>query len=106
MTRLSSFILLGLTLGAAPVAASTYTARLAAPASGRFIARDIIWNCGAAACQGATDESRPVVLCESLAKRAGRIDSFIVDGRAFAPAELEQCNASAKPQPGQPLAGK
>lgn len=106
MIRSASFIFFGIALGAAPVAASTYTATLAVPATGRFIARDITWNCGSAACQGATDESRPVVLCESLAKRAGRIESFIVDGRSFAPAELNQCNASAKPQRGQPLAAK
>jgi hypothetical protein len=104
MTR-SLFVLLGL-LYAAPAAAATYTATPAVPATGRFITRDIIWNCGTAACQGATDESRPVVLCESLAKRAGRIESFIVDGRAFAPAELEQCNTSAKDRPERPLASK
>lgn len=105
MTRLAILTLFGL-ISAAPVAAATYSATPAVPASGRFITRDITWNCGAAACQGATDESRPVVLCESLAKRTGRIESFIVDGRAFAPAELKECNASAKAQPGQPLASK
>ena len=81
---------------AAPAAAATYSAKLTAPTSGRFVARDIVWNCGPAACQGATDESRPAVLCQSLAKRAGRVDSFVVDGRAFTAAELERCNASAK----------
>ena len=106
MTRLSSLFILSLGLVAAEGQASTYSATLAVPATERFIGSDITWNCGAAACQGATDESRPVVLCESLAKRAGRIDSFIVDGRAFTPAELSRCNASAKPQPGQPAAGK
>jgi len=106
MTRSTSFLLLGLVLGAAPAAASNYTATLAVPATARFIARDITWNCGAAACQGATEESRPVVLCESLAKRAGRIDNFVVDGRSFTPSELQRCNASAKPEPGEPLAGK
>ena len=69
-------------LAAVPVGAATYSAKLAVPASGRVIARDIVWNCGPDACQGATGESRPLVLCQSLAKRAGRIDSFIVDGRA------------------------
>jgi hypothetical protein len=106
MTRSASFLILGSVLGAAPAAASTYTATLAVPATTRFIARDISWNCGTAACQGATEESRPVVLCESLAKRAGRIEAFVVDGRAFTAPELERCNASAKPQPGQPIAGK
>ena len=32
----------------------------------------------------------------SLAKRAGRIESFIVDGRAFSAAELDKCNTAAK----------
>ncbi|HEV8408708.1 MAG TPA: hypothetical protein VGQ34_12325 [Sphingomicrobium sp.] len=105
MKRSALFILLGFVV-TAPAAAAIYTATPAVPATGRFITRDIVWNCGAAACQGASEESRPVVLCESLAKRAGRIDRFIVDGRAFGPAELERCNASAKPQPGQPLASK
>ena len=82
---------------AAPASAATYSAQLAVPTSGRIIVRDIVWNCGADACQGATDESRPVVLCQSLAKRVGRIDGFIVDGRAVSRPELNRCNASAKP---------
>jgi hypothetical protein len=87
-------------------AASSYSAKPAVPANGRFIARDIVWNCGEAACQGATDESRPVVLCQSLAKHAGRIDTFLVDGRAFTPAELAQCNTAAKASPAQALAAQ
>ena len=83
-------------LTVSPALAASYSAKLAAPASGRFIARDITWNCGPDACQGATDESRPVVLCQSLAKRAGRVDSFLVDGRALGSNELDKCNASAK----------
>jgi|ERR1051325_4664818 hypothetical protein len=93
-------------LTAAPAAASNFTAKPMTPANGRFIARDIVWNCGAAACQGATEESRPVVLCQSLAKQAGRIDSFLVDGRAFTPAELAQCNTAAKAAPAQSLAAQ
>lgn len=103
MLRSVSF-LVGLAMAAAPAAAANYSATLASPANGRFIARDITWNCGAAACQGSTNESRPVVLCQSLAKHSGRIENFLVDGRAFSPAELERCNASAKAQPGQALA--
>ena len=84
-------------MAAVPAGAATYSAKLAVPASGRVIARDIVWNCGPDACQGATDESRPLVLCQSLAKRAGRVETFIVDGRAVGSAELARCNASAKP---------
>ena len=71
------------------------------PPRERFIARDIIWNCGAGACQGATDESRPLVLCQSLAKRAGKVDSFLVDGRAFTrrrARQLQRCREGRMPQ--------
>jgi len=105
MVRSFTF-LLGALVASAPAAASTYSATLAAPMSGRLIARDIVWSCGAAACQGATDESRPVVLCQSLAKQAGHIQSFIVDGRALAATELDRCNASAKAQPANVSSGK
>jgi hypothetical protein len=93
-------------LAAAPAAASSYSATPAAPASGRFVTRDIIWNCGAAACQGATDESRPLVLCQSLAKKVGRIDSFLADGRALPASELDHCNAVAKAPATQALAAQ
>lgn len=105
MIRATCFPILAL-LSAAPVAASNYSAILSQPSGGQFIARDISWTCSVSGCRGATDESRPLVLCESLAKRAGRVESFFVDGRALPPAELGQCNASAKVQPSTSAAGK
>ena len=92
------FTLSALALTATTASAATYSAKLAAPTSERIVARDIVWRCGADACQGATQESRPVVLCQSLAKHAGRVDSFLVDGRAISDADLGKCNASAKAQ--------
>jgi hypothetical protein len=89
---------------AAPAAAANYTARLATPVGQRFIARDIVWACGPGACQGVTGDSRPAVLCQSLAKHAGKIDSFLVDGRAFTDAQLAQCNTAAKADAGKALA--
>ena len=104
---LRSIAVLSALLGlAAPAAAANYSAKLATPANGRIIARDISWACGADACQGATLESRPAVLCEGLAKRAGRIDSFLVDGRAFSAAEIAKCNAAAKTSPAKALAAQ
>ena len=91
---------------AAPAAATSYSAKLAAPTTQRFIARDITWACGSAACQGSTAESRPAVVCQSLAKRAGRIESFVVDGRAFGTSELDRCNASARGQKASSLAAQ
>jgi hypothetical protein len=102
----SILALSALALAAAPAAAASYSAILGTPATGRFITADITWNCDAAACKGATDESRPLVLCESLAKRAGRIDSFLVDGRALGESDLANCNASAKARPGKALAAQ
>lgn len=102
----SALFLCAIALGAAPAVAASYSAKLAVPTNQRFIARDITWTCGADACQGSTSESRPVVLCQSLAKRGGKVESFLVDGRAFTPAELSQCNASAKAEPGKALAAQ
>ncbi len=89
-----------------PAAAANYSAKLASPASGHIVARDINWACAGASCQGATEESRPAVLCQALAKQAGRIESFAVDGRAFGEADLGKCNASAKAEPNKALAAK
>src|SRR4051812_11148660 len=81
---------------AAPAAGSTYSAALASPTSERIISRDIVWSCAGGACQGATGESRPAVLCQSLARHAGKLGAFVADGRAFTPAELDKCNTAAK----------
>jgi len=105
MVRSTSFLLAALFAGSA-AAASTYSATLATPTSARFIARDISWNCVGATCLGATNESRPLVLCESLVKRAGPVENFVVDGRAVPSADLERCNASAKAAAGASAAGK
>jgi hypothetical protein len=101
-----TLLLSSLVLAAAPAAAANYSAKLAVPTTERFIARDITWTCGADACQGATQESRPAVLCQSLAKRGGKVDSFLVDGRAFTAVELGQCNASAKAATAKALAAQ
>jgi hypothetical protein len=100
------FALSALAVTTTPALAGTYSAKPAVPTAQRFVTRDITWNCGADACLGSTDASRPAVLCQSLAKRAGRIDSFVADGRAFTAAELDKCNASAKSQKASSLAAQ
>jgi len=86
-----------LALAAAPAAAATYNAKPAGPAPAeRIAARDILWTCAAGTCSGSTANSRPLVLCQALAKKTGPIDSFTVDGREIAKDELARCNASAK----------
>jgi hypothetical protein len=102
----SVLALAALAFTATAAGASSYSAKPATPLSDRFVTRDIVWSCGPAACQGSTEESRPLVLCQSLAKRAGRIDSFLVDGQALSAAELDRCNAAAKAQPAKALASQ
>src|SRR5438309_2367421 len=97
-------VMAGLLAAATPAFAANYSAALSVPTNQRMVANDIVWSCAAGACYGATDESRPVVLCQSLAKRAGKIDSFFAEGRAFTPAELDRCNAFAKAAPAPGLA--
>lgn len=85
------------TLLASPALAGSYVAKpAAAPAEAKITAKDIRWSCADGACRGTTELSRPVVLCQDLAKKAGRIDSFIVDGRALGADDLAKCNKDAK----------
>ena len=93
-------------LAAAPAAAANYTAKPASQAPGKVVGREMVWNCTADACTGNTAESRPLVLCQSLAKKTGRIDSFLVDGRAFSATELDRCNAGTKAAPASALAAQ
>lgn len=96
MTRFA-VIFTAAALVAAPAMAGSYSAKpLAAPAATKIIGKDISWTCGAGSCQGSTDTSRPLVLCQDLAKRAGRLESFVADGRALSADQLDKCNASAK----------
>jgi hypothetical protein len=81
---------------AAPAAAATYSATTSSSAPAKVAARDILWTCVSGTCTGSTQNSRPLVLCQGLAKQAGTIGSFAVNGRAISSEELERCNASAR----------
>lgn len=99
MTRLhATLALVALTVPLSAATAGTFSAVPATPiAETRIIGRDIIWRCGPDSCAGATESSRPLVLCQGLAKKAGRIDKFVADGRALSAADLAACNVAAKP---------
>ena len=81
----------------ATAGAATYSAKPIDPvAAKRIIVRDMNWACGAAGCQGATEHSRPLVVCQGLAKQAGRLESFVVNESPLAVAELDKCNSAAR----------
>ena len=82
---------------AVTASAPQYRAELAAPASAdRLIVRDTLWHCGGGTCVAAIGASRPAVVCAALAREAGALRSFAVDGRVLAADALEKCNARAR----------
>lgn len=99
MTRLHTlFAIAAIVAPIGAASAASYSAVPASPTSeAKIIGRDISWRCGPDSCAGSTDASRPLVLCQGLAKKAGRIDKFVADGRALDEPELAACNAFAKP---------
>ncbi len=82
----------------APVAAdaaggSYYRAELASPApKAKFVARDVVWSCDGANCVAGRGTSRPLIMCSSLAREAGEVKSFAINGTAIAAEELARCN--------------
>ena len=95
MNRVAAFIAVAAL--AAPAVAGTYSAKpAAAPAVAKIIGKDISWNCTAGSCRGSTEASRPVIICEDLAKRTGRIESFSADGKELSAEQLAKCNSAAK----------
>jgi hypothetical protein len=96
MIRIASLLAAAAALIGTPAIASVYSAKPAVqPQTARIIARDIAWKCGPAACLGQTEESRPAVLCEGLAKRAGRLDNFVAAVARSVPAS----SPNAMPRP-------
>ncbi|WP_246104831.1 CC_3452 family protein [Sphingomonas xanthus] len=84
-------------LFATPALASSYSATLGTTSTTpRIMGKDIAWSCDAGRCTGKTETSRPVVLCQDLARRAGTVARFLVDGRPLDSERLGQCNAVAK----------
>ena len=96
MNRVAAFIAVASFL-AAPAFAASYSAKpVAAPAAAKIIGKDISWSCAGAMCRGSTEASRPLILCQDFAKRAGRLESFSADGTALSAEQLTKCNSAAK----------
>ena len=95
MTRIAALIA-ATALFAAPAAAESYSAKpIAAPSQTKVIGKDISWTYSDGSFRGSTDTGRPLVICQDLAKRAGRLESFTADGQSLAAADLDKCNAKA-----------
>ncbi|WP_260482833.1 CC_3452 family protein [Sphingomicrobium flavum] len=92
-----TLIALSALLASAPAFAAVpvMTATPEAGVEGRIITKGASWNCTAAGCKAASDSSRPMVLCQRLAREVGTLAAFEVDGRAFDAEQLAKCNAKA-----------
>ena len=91
-----------LALAAAPAAAATYSAKLGRPADRAHHCPRHHLELRPGRLPGRDRREPPAVLCQSLAKRAGRLESFVVDGRAFSsgrarPAATRVAKAARRP---------
>ncbi len=66
---------------------------VAAPATDSFIARGILWKCGDRGCVAAKPAGSPLAMCQLVRRQLGDLAAFSANGTAFAPAQLEKCNA-------------
>jgi hypothetical protein len=69
---------------------------LHAPApKARLIAHGLLWHCEGTRCIAAPGDSRPLVLCEALARVTGPISSFATSGEGLNPNQIDRCNRAA-----------
>lgn len=94
LSLLSSFTLLGATAWAAP--GNFYSATPAtAPAVGKSVVRNLIWNCDGQACVAAQGNSRPAIVCATVARELGALTAFRAGEESFDADALARCNARA-----------
>lgn len=92
----TSFLLLSNTAEAKPVTGYSAKPVAEAPAP-RMVVRDMVWRRTAdGRLVGSKSASRAAIVCESLVKKIGAVQSFSAQGEAFAASELAACNAKAK----------
>ncbi|MCJ7421346.1 CC_3452 family protein [Sphingomicrobium astaxanthinifaciens] len=80
----------------AVAAAPLLTAEAVAEVEPRVLVEGAAFQCAGTTCKTRSAASRPLVLCERLAKEVGPLTRFAVDGRALDAASLERCNAKAR----------
>lgn len=92
----ASLTLLTATGASAAPANGFYAAKPAAVAAGKMIIRDTVWNCGDAGCASTMrSDSRPALVCASLVKKIGAVESFRAGDTEFGAEDLAKCNAKA-----------
>ncbi len=67
-----------------------------APAVDSIITRSTLWKCGGTACVAGKAAGSPLAMCQRVRQQLGPLTAFVANGSAFAPDQLEKCNARAK----------
>ncbi len=70
---------------------ATLQQALAAPKQG--ILGDVLWKCAGDNCTAANAGSRPVVMCQRVAKKFGTVARFTAAGAELSADDLTKCNA-------------
>lgn len=91
-----SALSLGVLAAPAPAQANGgafYTAELIAPAAeSTNIISGVAWQCEGANCVAAKSNSRPVVVCQRVARELGQVAGFTAKGKALDAEDLARCN--------------
>jgi len=73
--------------------AAFYTAELANPAAERTnIIGGVAWQCQDTTCVAAKGKSRPVVMCQRVARELGEVTGFTAKNEALPAEDLARCN--------------
>ncbi|MBW4331030.1 hypothetical protein KY084_09115 [Stakelama sp. CBK3Z-3] len=99
MRMFVSLSLVAYALGATPALAADGMYRgipATAPSNANFVTRSTMWHCDDGACTAAHDGQRDLVMCQLLARKVGRLESFAVDGAAMDADALTKCNGHAR----------
>ena len=100
MIRLLSFAMASAALTTPVFAADTaayYVATpVAAPARTTFIADGTVWKWNETAFTASKGSQREAIVCETIARRAGKLSAFTAAGQPFDADALAKCNARAK----------
>lgn len=85
---------LSLTPAQAVAASEGYSARLAAPlaAPKQTIINEALWKCAGDACTAPGGGSRPVLVCQQVARKFGEVAAFTSPMGTMSAEELAKCN--------------
>jgi hypothetical protein len=88
-------VLIGHT-GAQAAPGGSYTAALTTPlaAPRQDVLSGLLWKCAGAQCAAPADGSRPVLVCQRVARTFGPVSRFTAPAGELSSDELIRCNAS------------